>query len=334
MPTKISVLIPFKNTAAYLPECIDSILNQTFSDWEAIFVDDHSSDNSAKIVQNYAKNDSRIKCLKNKGSGIITALCTAYGDCNGNLITRMDSDDIMMPEKLQAMQLDLYTKGKGHIALGLVEYFSEKGVNDGYKRYEKWLNKLISAGCNFDEIYKECVIPSPCWMVHREDFDKCGGFQSNIYPEDYDLAFRFFKFGLKCIPSKNILHRWRDYAVRTSRTSPNYAENSFVDLKLKYFLELSYDHSKTLVLWGAGKKGKKLAALLLKIKIPFEWICDNPKKIGKNIYGKILKPWSTLSKINKSQSIITVANENAQEFMVNYFNQQNKKHMKDYFFFT
>ena len=67
MPTKISVLIPFKNTAASLPECIDSILNQTFSDWEAIFVDDHSSDNSAKIVQNYAKNDSRIKCLKNKG---------------------------------------------------------------------------------------------------------------------------------------------------------------------------------------------------------------------------------------------------------------------------
>ena len=72
--TKISVLIPFKNTAAYLPECIDSILNQTFSDWEAIFVDDHSIDNSAIIVQNYAKNDSRIKYLKNKGSGIINAL--------------------------------------------------------------------------------------------------------------------------------------------------------------------------------------------------------------------------------------------------------------------
>ena len=69
--SKISVLIPFKNTASYLPECIDSILNQTFSMWEAIFVDDHSTDNSAKIVQDYAKHDSRIKYLKNNGSGII-----------------------------------------------------------------------------------------------------------------------------------------------------------------------------------------------------------------------------------------------------------------------
>lgn len=331
--SKISVLIPFKNTAFYLPKCIDSILNQTFSMWEAIFVDDHSTDNSAKIVQNYAKHDSRIKYLKNNGSGIITALCTAYEHCNGDLITRMDSDDIMMPQKLEAMHNDLKMHGKGHIALGLVEYFSETGINDGYKKYELWLNGLIAKGTNFEELYKECVIPSPCWMVHRNDFERCGGFQSNIYPEDYDLAFRFFQYGLKCIPSQKILHRWRDYAVRTSRTSPHYAENSFLDLKLNYFLELSLDASKTLIVWGAGKKGKKLASLLLKKGIEFEWICDNPKKIGKNIYGVILKPWTILSELKQTQSIITVANVKAQEFIKNYFNQEHKKHMTDYFFF-
>ena len=331
--SKISVLIPYKNTAVYLPECIDSILNQTFSMWEAIFVDDHSTDNSAKIVQDYAKHDSRIKYLKNNGSGIIAALCTAYEHCNGDLITRMDSDDIMMPQKLEAMHKDLKMHGKGHIALGLVEYFSETGINDGYKKYELWLNGLITNGTNFEEPYKECVIPSPCWMVHRKDFERCGGFQSNIYPEDYDLAFRFFQYGLKCIPSQKILHRWRDYAVRTSRTSPHYAENSFLDLKLNYFLELSFDTSKTLIVWGAGKKGKKLASLLLNKEIEFEWICDNPKKIGKNIYGIILKPWTILSELKQTQSIITVANVKAQEFIKNYFNKEHKKHMTDYFFF-
>ena len=331
--SKISVLIPFKNTAVYLPECIDSVLNQTFSDWEAIFVDDHSTDNGAEIVQDYAKNDSRIKYLKNNGSGIITALRTAYEHCNGDLITRMDSDDIMITRKLEAMHNDLKKHGKGHIALGLVEYFSEKGINDGYKKYELWLNGLIAKGTNFEELYKECVIPSPCWMVYRKDFERCGGFQSNIYPEDYDLAFRFFRLGLRCIPSKKTLHRWRDYAVRTSRTSPHYAENSFLDLKLNYFLELSFDASKTLIVWGAGKKGKKLASLLLYKEIEFEWICDNPKKIGKNIYGKILKPWTILSDATETQSIITVANVKAQEFIKNYFNQEHKKHMTDYFFF-
>ena len=331
--SKVSVLIPFKNTAAYLPECIDSILEQTFPHWEAFLVDDNSTDNSAEIVQDYAKNDSRIYYLKNEGSGIIAALRTAYAHCDGNMITRMDSDDIMMTQKLEAMHNDLKMHGKGHIALGLVEYFSEKGINDGYKKYELWLNGLIAKGTNFQELYKECVIPSPCWMVHRNDFEHCEGFRPNTYPEDYDLAFRFFQHGLKCIPSEKTLHRWRDYADRTSRTSPHYAENSFLDLKLNYFLALSFDASKTLIVWGAGKKGKKLASLLLKEGIEFEWICDNPKKIGKNIYGKILKPWSILSDTKETQSIITVANVKAQEFIKNYFNQEHKKYMTDYFFF-
>ena len=330
---KISVLIPFKNTATYLPECIDSILNQTFSEWEAIFVDDHSTDESAEIVRSYVKKDSRICCKKNNGVGIIDALQTGYPNCQGDFISRMDSDDVMMPQKLEAMYKDLCRHGKGHIALGLVEYFSEIGVSEGYKKYELWLNGLISKGNNFSELYKECVIPSPCWMVYRSDFDRCGGFQNNIYPEDYDLTFRFFQQGLRCIPSKKTLHCWRDYAIRTSRTSPHYAENSFLELKINYFLELSFDRSKTLVLWGAGKKGKKLASMLISRHIHFEWICDNPKKIGKNIYGKILKPWTILSESKQSQSIITVANEEAQEFIKSYFKQEHKKHMQDYFFF-
>ena len=114
----------------------------------------------------------------------------AYSKSKGNYITRMDSDDIMVPEKLELMVNALQKSGDGHIALGQVSYFSKDGISDGYYSYEKWLNKLTRAGSNYSEIYKECVIPSPCWMVSRKDFDLCGGFNSDIYPEDYDLAFR------------------------------------------------------------------------------------------------------------------------------------------------
>ena len=188
----VSILIPFKNTANYLEDCLESLLKQTFTSWELLIVDDGSTDDSRIIVQKYTDKDSRIQLFNNQGKGIIEALRTAYSHAKGTFVTRMDSDDIMMENKLMELQKSLQTQGRGHLALGKVRYFSEAGIGDGYKRYEVWLNSLTTKGNNFDEIYKECVIPSPCWMVYKTDFDKCGGFTPNTYPEDYDLAFRFF----------------------------------------------------------------------------------------------------------------------------------------------
>lgn len=329
----VSILIPFKNTENYLVECLDSILIQTYLNWELIIIDDNSSDQSYSIVNTYAKKDNRIKLFKNSGSGIIDALKLAFKHSNGEFITRMDSDDIMRKNKLNVLVQNLKRKGKGHVAIGLVNYFSEQGIKDGYKSYERWLNYLTKTGNNYAEIYKECVIPSPCWMVHRDDLLLCEAFNPNRYPEDYDLAFRFYKHKFTCIPCNEILHDWRDYSTRSSRTHVHYAENHFIDLKLNYFLELDYIPHKTLVVWGAGRKGKKIAKTLLEKHIPFEWICDNPKKIGKDIYGCILKPFNTLESIKNPQSIITVANKEAQKDILLFMNRLDLVPIKDYVFF-
>ena len=103
----VSILIPFKNTEAFIEECIQSIVNQSYTNWEAIFVSDHSTDDSDKIVESYAIKDNRITCLKNEGSGIIDALKTAYNHSKGAYITRMDSDDIMVLNRLELMLNDL-----------------------------------------------------------------------------------------------------------------------------------------------------------------------------------------------------------------------------------
>jgi len=329
----ISILTPFKNTSEFLPECLESIIQQTYKHWELLIIDDNSSDDSYNIVNEFAQKDPRIKLFKNSGTGIINALRLAFDKSSGTYITRMDSDDIMHSEKLAIMLNNLQQHGKKHIALGLVKYFNEAGIGDGYAKYESWLNELTSKGTNYSEIYKECVIPSPCWMLHREDLITCDAFNPNGYPEDYDLTFRFYKNNIKCIPSDTILHYWRDYSTRASRTDSNYAENHFLEIKLHYFLELNYNTSKPLTLWGAGQKGKTIAKLLIKKGVNFIWICDNPKKIGKYIYDVELFHFEHLKTLQSPQSIITVANSKEQETIKSYFESINMKAMQDYFFF-
>ncbi|WP_425237284.1 glycosyltransferase [Ulvibacterium sp.] len=329
----VSILIPFKDTARFLPECLDSILNQEYAHWEVLAINDHSTDDSWEVVNTFVEEDSRINVFENEGEGIIDALRTAYTESQGLLITRMDSDDVMGPNKLQVLVQSLLKKGKGHLAVGQVRYFSDRGISNGYERYEQWLNGLTLNGSNYSEIYKECVVPSPCWMVYREDLDACGAFDANRYPEDYDLTFRFYEKGLGCIPCDQILHYWRDYDTRTSRTSEHYAQNYFLEIKLHYFLKLEYDTERPLTIWGAGNKGKEIAKGLLKRNIAFFWLCDNPNKIGKSIYGKEMLHYTTLQGLKNPQSIVTVANEKAQKMIRDYFLELGQKSGKDYFFF-
>lgn len=333
MTQLVSILIPFKNTATFLQECIASIQGQTYTQWEVLAVDDHSCDNSRQLLQTFADKDPRIKILTNKGSGIIEALRTAYAAASGSFISRMDSDDIMKPEKIKTMVSALQMAGPGNIALGKVRYFSDRGISNGYRRYEVWLNNLTQGGQNFKERYKECVIPSPSWMLHKEDLDLCGAFNEDRYPEDYDLAFRMYASGLRCLPCKEVLHLWRDYDTRTSRTSEHYAQNYFLDIKVFYFLKLDLDITRPLVIWGAGSKGKTVAKLLRKHTIDFYWVCDNPKKIGKKIYGQMLSSYTEIGKLKNPQSLITVANAKAQKQIRSFMEDHSQKDMTDFFFF-
>jgi len=329
----VSILIPFKNTEAFFSECLTSICEQTYLNWEVLAVNDSSDDSSLKIADEYAREDTRIRVFENEGKGIIEALRTAYSFSKGFFITRMDSDDVMTSNRLDVMTTSLLENGKGTIAIGKVKYFSKEGIGDGYSRYEKWLNSLTAKGNNYNEIYKECVIPSPCWMTHRSDFDACGGFEPNTYPEDYDLAFRFYENNLQCIPCDEVLLNWRDYDNRTSRNSEHYAQNYFLNLKIHYFLKLEYDTNRPLAIWGAGTKGKATAKSLLKKNVDFHWFCDNPNKIGRDIYGKKMRCYTELPTLKNPQSIVTVANLEAQKFIKTYFSELTQVQGEDYFFF-
>lgn len=329
----VSILMPFKNTGQYLGECLDSISRQSYPHWELLAVNDHSTDTSRAQLKAAAGKDPRIRVWDNPGSGIIPALRKAYALSRGLLITRMDSDDRMAPGRLATMVRQLRHSGRGHVALGLVRYFSDRGISDGYARYEAWINGLSRTGSNFTEIYKECVIPSPCWMVWREDLDACGAFSPERYPEDYDLTFRFYQAGFTCLPASEVLLHWRDYDARTSRNSEHYAQNYFLEIKVHYFLKIDRETSRPLLVWGAGFKGKKIARLLQKAGEPFTWVCDNPRKIGKRIYGVPLRDFRKIGNLEDPQSIITVANDQAQKEIREFLESLGHESARDYFFF-
>ena len=326
----ISIVMPVRNAGPYLKECIQSIINQSFEQWELVAIDDHSTDDSSTILKSFAKQDPRIHWAPASGKGIIDALRQAYTQTNHPYVTRMDADDIMTSSKLADMLHLLEERGSGTLAVGLVNYFSETGLGEGYRKYADWLNAMTLAESNWDQIYKECVIPSPCWMISRTDFDSLGAFNSDVYPEDYDLCFRFRNAGLSIAAVPKVLHQWRDHSDRASRNDPNYADNRFLTLKVRHFIESDFVKDTPLIVWGAGKKGKQIVQLLQSKQIPLQWICDNDKKIGQEIYAVKIDSIQLLEKVSEAQLIIAVANPEEQQAIRSYL--YSNDNMRPFFF--
>lgn len=333
----ISILLPTYNTAPYLASCLDSILGQTEQDWELIAVNNFSTDDSAAILQEYASRDERIRFFHNDDErgrdGVSPANRFAYRQATGTLITRMDSDDIMPPNRLSIMKKILLDYGLGHIATGAVRYFGDQAIGGGFLRYEAWLNGLASTGGHYAEIYRENVLPSPVWMAWREDLERAAAFQEDVYPEDYDLTFRLRHAGCQIVASTELLHHWRERADRTSRIDPKYLDNSYLELKTNWFIKTDYAPDRPLVLWGAGRKGKELAKLLNQTGIAYRWVCDQPSKWGHFIAEVKMEPWEIISGLVEAQVIVAVAAPDDQVFIHDHLKKNGLVKGKDFWFF-
>ena len=98
----VSIITPCYNSEEFLDECISSVLNQTYQNWEMLIVDDNSSDNSSILINSYSKKDERIKPLYlNDNIGAAMARNKAISKAKGKYMAFLDSDDIWLPEKLE-----------------------------------------------------------------------------------------------------------------------------------------------------------------------------------------------------------------------------------------
>ncbi len=201
--TKVSVIMSVHNCEEYLTESIESILNQTFKDFEFIIINDGSTDNTAEILENY--NDSRIRLYTQKNMGLTKSLNKAIGLSKGRYIARMDADDVALPERLQK-QLDFLEL---HPDIGMIGTYNL--VIDGQgkviekKVYPVSDNELRKALIRYNPFLHASV------MIRREVLEVVGFYNENKRRgQDYELWFRIanqFKFAN--IPEILMLQRWR-----------------------------------------------------------------------------------------------------------------------------
>ena len=208
-----SVLMPVYNGEKYLKEAIESILNQTFSNFEFIIVYDESTDGTKEILDYYAKKDPRIKVVTQKKAGIPRALNKGLQLCKGEWIFRFDSDDISFPNRME-LQLNEINKRKDLVLLGgFCEQINEDGVVLKVNKYPIRHNELVK---NIENLKPFMPHPSICYK--RDVVNKIGGYRVMFtYAEDTDLWLRISEIGeIGCIAAAIIKLRKHSHNVSNS----------------------------------------------------------------------------------------------------------------------
>lgn len=285
----ISIILPIYNADRTLDEAIESIIDQTDTDFELLLIDDGSTDNSRDIIESWAKIDPRIRPFYLSHNGIAGALNTGLNEARGRYIARMDADDISLPDRLRLQRDFLDAHPETGLVAGLVEHYGDQQKNAGYNHYISWINKQIT----YDDILLHRFIESPfahpSVMYRRECVEQLGGYRDGDFPEDYELWLRWLEAGVVMQKVPEIVLLWRDLPGRLSRTHERYHPDAFYKIKAGYlfrWLKQHNPHHPEVVICGSGRTTRKRAEYLLEYGIHFRAYIDvDPNKIGRKIHG-------------------------------------------------
>lgn len=189
MPPLISVILPVYNGAKFLVEAINSILEQTFTDFEFIIINDGSTDDSENIILSY--NDSRINYIKKNNTGISDTLVQGIQISKGKYIARMDADDIAFPTRF-LKQVTFLEKNKEYILVASAVHYIDDGGKFVGRSIPYMSDSLIKYNLRFGS-----VIAHPSVMFLKEAYLKTHGYNKEIKGmfEDYLLWLEMSKYG-------------------------------------------------------------------------------------------------------------------------------------------
>jgi len=220
---KVSVIMPFYNAENFLKESIESVLNQTFTDFEFIIINDASTDNSDTIVKKYLNKDKRIIYIKNsKNKWIVFNLNKWIELARWEYIARMDGDDISILDRFKK-QVDFLDKNKD---ISIV-WWNVILINE--EDNEIW--KVIKPEFN-EDILKFVFLGSPfvhpSVMIRKEVFNKLGGYKEKyLYCEDYELWFRILYSWYKWANLDNYILKYRKHSNSSNKYSKLIAKRNF-----------------------------------------------------------------------------------------------------------
>jgi glycosyltransferase involved in cell wall biosynthesis len=273
--------------APYLADCLASLQTQTFADFEIIAIDDGSVDETYDILVAHAQRDGRMRVRRHTGpAGIVAALQRAAGEARGELLARMDGDDVAHPKRLER-QVALLDSRPELAGCGTgVRYFPRYEVRGGAERYERWLNAIHTPAQLQREIFVECPIAHPTLLLRRSALESVGGYRQQGWPEDYDLVLRLHEAGHGMANVGEVLLDWRERPDRSSRVQQQYTLDAFRRCKVHYLRRTLLRGRDGVVVWGAGPVGKAFALELQRAGERVRAFVEvDPCKIGQTIHG-------------------------------------------------
>ncbi|MDP3444388.1 MAG: glycosyltransferase family 2 protein, partial [Ignavibacteria bacterium] len=218
---KISVIIPVYNTERYLPKCVESILAQTFNNFELLLIDDGSSDNSGRICDKYAQEDSRIRVFHKTNGGVSSARNLGIDNAKGDYICFVDSDDFVLANYLKDLIEHCLP---GEIGI-VIQGYNRYNLHGKLIRIHKYPNELLKAG-RFYLAFSDYKIfwsggPVAKIFVTNVLNEKRIRFDSNIQlGEDLIFLLEYLKFA--------------DYIKLSESVNYQYMLNSFSSLSCRY----------------------------------------------------------------------------------------------------
>ena len=239
---KISVIVPVYKAEKYLNRCVDSILAQTFTDWELLLIDDGSPDKSGEICDEYAKKDTRIRVFHKENGGVSSARQRGLDESVGEYTIHADPDDWVEPTMLE----ELYQKAKDDNAdMVICDYYTNESSLQNYiKQQPTKLDTNVVLYELFQQLHGSCCNK----LVRRACYSGKANFPKGINCcEDLIWCIQV----LKCKPKISYINKaYYHYMITTtdSQSKSISAERSLQDLKMLHTLESLLGDNKAVLI--------------------------------------------------------------------------------------
>lgn len=261
----ISIILPFYNSGKTLQRALNSIKNQSFTDFECILIDNNSSDESAEIVSGFCDKDKRFRLVNEEKQGVVHAFNKGLNKAKGKFIARMDADDWCFPDRFMKQTIFLENHKEYDVVAGLAKFVGHKSNTEGFDRYVDWSNSIMDFKDILLKQFMESPIINPTVMWRKEVSDQYGSYEDGDFPEDYELWLRWLEKGVKIYKLPEMLIHWHDSENRLTRIDAKYSDEAFFNIKTLYlakWLKIHNPFHPNVVVWGASKISRNRAKAL------------------------------------------------------------------------
>jgi glycosyltransferase involved in cell wall biosynthesis len=218
---RVSVVLPVFNGAATLAQALDSVTGQTFGDFEVIAVDDGSRDATPEILQRHAGTDKRVVVISTPNRGLVSALNTALDAASGELVARMDADDICQPERF-ARQVEYLDRTPHAVAVGSQVLLIDAQGTPLSRQPPVGSGTVMRDRCRGFTHFPPAppTLPHPSAMIRRESLEEVGRYRRcfAMGSEDRDLWWRLSEVGeIHRIPARLLQYRIHNANLTVTR---------------------------------------------------------------------------------------------------------------------